>query len=247
MTYRDDHGHFVSKQEDGKKCTHDFETGFRSVFEERGIKVKPKEDANADTDEKKLDDKYNEGLSIIEEEGFKDDGLSSSHRLLLSYAKGEISEEELVNGFREKQKPKNAEIPEDGSVYKEYNLEKDGIEEKLREEFDLSSVSKERVVDYIRDNFGVQNISDATEIANDILGKRDFSKDFYAEIENHKYFNKLKEKLNELKDLDYSDDKYGDIWYDKENLLISIENDLEKTFGKKIKRDTIEKYIKSKL
>ena len=25
MAYRDDHGHFVSKQEDGKKCTHDFE------------------------------------------------------------------------------------------------------------------------------------------------------------------------------------------------------------------------------
>lgn len=44
MAYRDDHGHFVSKQEDGRKCTHDFETGFRSVFEERGIKVKPKED-----------------------------------------------------------------------------------------------------------------------------------------------------------------------------------------------------------
>lgn len=239
MAYRDDHGHFVSKQEDGKKCTHDFETGFRSVFEERGIKVKPKED------EKKLDAKYNEGLDIIKEKGFKDDGLSSSHRLLLSYAKGEISKEELVNGFREKNDKKAED--EDGSVYKEYNLEKDGIEEKLREEFDLSSVSKESVVDYIRDNFGVQNISDATEIANDILGKRDFSKDFYAEIENHKYFNKLKEKLKELKDIDYSDDKYGDIWYDKENLLISIENDLEKTFGKKIKRDTIEKYIKSKL
>lgn len=44
MAYRDDHGHFVSKQEDGGKCTHDFETGFRSVFEERGIKAKPKED-----------------------------------------------------------------------------------------------------------------------------------------------------------------------------------------------------------
>ena len=46
MAYRDDHGHFVSKQEDGKKCTHDFETGFRSAFEERGIKVKPKEEKN---------------------------------------------------------------------------------------------------------------------------------------------------------------------------------------------------------
>ena len=158
MAYRDDHGHFVSKQEDGKKCTHDFETGFRSVFEERGIKVKPKEDwkttrmasgiihemgdkriieeenEKGDTqyriggtngkvfssleeaknayremndkkaeDEKKLDAKYNEGLGIIKEKGFKDDGLSSSHRLLLSYAKGEISKEDLVNGFREKQ------------------------------------------------------------------------------------------------------------------------------------------------
>ena len=50
MAYRDDHGHFVSKQEDGKKCTHDFETGFRSVFEERGIKVKPKEDLDDNTD-----------------------------------------------------------------------------------------------------------------------------------------------------------------------------------------------------
>lgn len=143
---------------------------------------------------------------------------------------------------------KKAEDEDDyDSVYEEYNLEKDGIEEKLREEFDLSNTSKKRVVDYIRENFGVHRISDATEIANDILGKRDFSKDFYAEIENHKNFNELKEKLNELKDLDYSDDKYGDIWYDKENLLISIENDLEKTFGKKIKKDTIEKYIKSKL
>lgn len=40
MAYRDDHGHFVSKQEDGKKCTHDFEKGMESAFRENGIKGK---------------------------------------------------------------------------------------------------------------------------------------------------------------------------------------------------------------
>ena len=243
MAYRDDHGHFVSKQEDGKKCTHDFETGFRSVFEERGIKVKPKEDWKTTRMASGIIHEMGD-KRIIEEENEKGD---TQYRIGGTNGKVFSSLEEAKNAFREMD-DKEAEDKDDyDSVYEEYNLEKDGIEEKLREEFDLSSVSKESVVDYIRENFGVHNISDATEIANDILGKRDFSKDFYAEIENHKYFNKLKEKLNELKDLDYSDDKYGDIWYDKENLLISIENDLEKTFGKKIKRDTIEKYIKSKL
>lgn len=41
MAYRDDHGHFVSKQEDGKKCTHSFESGMESAFRENGIKGKP--------------------------------------------------------------------------------------------------------------------------------------------------------------------------------------------------------------
>ena len=183
--------------------------------------------SNAEYSQAKMDDE-------AEEERYK------------SMGNEEIAEQENREDSGKEMNDKKAE-DEDGSVYEEYDLEKDGIEEKLREEFDLSSASKESVVDFIRDNFGVHSISDATKIANDILGNRDFSKDFYAEIQNHKYFNKLKEKLNELKDLDYSDDKYGDIWYDKENLLISIKNDLEKTFGKKIKRDTIEKYIKSKL
>lgn len=40
MAYRDDHGHFVSKQEDGGKCTHDFEKGMESAFRENGIKGK---------------------------------------------------------------------------------------------------------------------------------------------------------------------------------------------------------------
>ena len=64
MEYRDDHGHFVSKQEDGKKCTHDFETGFRSVFEERGIKVKPKE---------ALSNNKNKDVSVLDEYGLVKD------------------------------------------------------------------------------------------------------------------------------------------------------------------------------
>ena len=64
MEYRDDHGYFVSKQEDGKKCTHDFETGFRSVFEERGIKVKPKE---------ALSNNKNKDVSVLDEYGLVKD------------------------------------------------------------------------------------------------------------------------------------------------------------------------------
>ena len=48
MAYRDDHGHFVSKQEDGKKCTHDFEKGMESAFRESGIDGKSN-DKMADT------------------------------------------------------------------------------------------------------------------------------------------------------------------------------------------------------
>lgn len=40
MAYRDDHGHFVSKQEDGERCPHDFEKGMESAFRESGIKGK---------------------------------------------------------------------------------------------------------------------------------------------------------------------------------------------------------------
>ena len=64
MAYRDDHGHFVSKQEDGKKCNHDFETGFRSVFEERGIKVEPKE---------ALSGNKNKDVSVLDEYGLVKD------------------------------------------------------------------------------------------------------------------------------------------------------------------------------
>ena len=64
MAYRDDHGHFVSKQEDGKKCTHDFETGFRSVFEERGIKVEPKE---------ALSSNENKDVNVLDEYGLVKD------------------------------------------------------------------------------------------------------------------------------------------------------------------------------
>lgn len=40
MAYRDDHGHFVSKQEDGERCPHGFEKGMESAFRENGIKGK---------------------------------------------------------------------------------------------------------------------------------------------------------------------------------------------------------------
>lgn len=40
MAYRDDHGHFVSKQEDGERCPHGFERGMESAFRENGIKGK---------------------------------------------------------------------------------------------------------------------------------------------------------------------------------------------------------------
>lgn len=136
ITKIEEDGHFEAKGENGTFGSGNLKdkTGFggnpisiEKIKEDYSLE----EAKNADTDEKKLDDKYNEGLSIIKEKGFKDDGLSSSHRLLLSYAKGEISEEELVNGFREKQKPKNAvigkevETPEDADKEeKEYERNK---------------------------------------------------------------------------------------------------------------------------
>lgn len=44
MVYRDSHGHFVSKQEDGERCPHGFEKGMESAFESNGIKGKPSKD-----------------------------------------------------------------------------------------------------------------------------------------------------------------------------------------------------------
>lgn len=51
MVYRDDHGHFVSRQEDGKKCTHDFEKGMESTFRESGIKGKTTKEYKATIDD----------------------------------------------------------------------------------------------------------------------------------------------------------------------------------------------------
>lgn len=118
--------------------------------------------SNAEYSQAKMDDK-------AEEERYK------------SMDDEEVSEKDYEDNTDE-------DTEEDGSVYEEYNLEKDEIEEKLREEFDLSNTSKERVVDYIRENFGVHRISDATEIANDILGNKDFS--------NGKVFSSLEEAKN---------------------------------------------------
>lgn len=50
MAYRDDHGHFVSKQEDGEKCPHGFERGMESAFRENGIKGKPSKDYKKEID-----------------------------------------------------------------------------------------------------------------------------------------------------------------------------------------------------
>ena len=44
MAYRDDHGHFVSKHEDGERCPHGFEKGMESAFESNGIKGKSSKD-----------------------------------------------------------------------------------------------------------------------------------------------------------------------------------------------------------
>lgn len=50
MAYRDDHGHFVSKQEDGERCPHGFEKGMESAFESNGIKGKSGKDYKKEID-----------------------------------------------------------------------------------------------------------------------------------------------------------------------------------------------------
>lgn len=181
MAYRDDHGHYVSKQEDGKKCTHDFETGFRSAFEERGIKAKPKEEKKSLASQLRKvmsDNGYSGGWPDQSDEDWLDNFLQQDERRTGNYSNVRFKTFKDRADFYNPETNKNSS-PEALKNIHDFLVENDeGLTKELNEIRDRKSSEykkklRETQLNYWKRYF--DNIDeDMLDKAENILGEKDF-------------------------------------------------------------------------
>ena len=175
------------------------EKALESVYEGYRKAVMGKRYRAPKTDEEQLAEDYKKYMKNPQ---VADKWTEPWKKRVMEYAKNSTSTQQEANNPK-KLSEKMINVEEDrtstdndnGLVYDEYNVSKDEIESKLQEEFDLSDTSRESIVDYVRDNFGVHNVSDANEIVNDILGKNSGHQPIQDVKELNKYVNNTRDKL----------------------------------------------------
>lgn len=166
------------------------EKALESVYEGYRKAVMGKRYRAPKTDEEQLAEDYKKYMKNPQ---VADKWTEPWKKRVMEYAKNSASTQQEANNpkkLSEKminvEKNRTSTDNDSGSVYDEYNVNKDEIESKLQEEFDLSDASRESVVNYVRDNFGIHNVSDANKIANDILGgNNNFSEESTAKTQNN--------------------------------------------------------------